>query len=68
MKGEEVGVAVCGLRTVKAHSMGEVEMCLTWDMPIIHFGANGKRYARYTDAQNINMEYRAISRQYFIST
>ncbi|XP_064607909.1 non-lysosomal glucosylceramidase-like [Liolophura sinensis] len=46
VKSEEVGVAVCGLRTVKAHSTGQVEMCLTWDMPIIHFGANGKRYAR----------------------
>ena len=50
MKGEELAVAVCAQCTVKANKTSNLEFCLTWDMPVIHFGSKQTKYCRYVIA------------------
>lgn len=46
-KGEESAAAVCVKATVPPKQSTDLEFTLTWDMPIIHFKAKEKFYARF---------------------
>lgn len=45
-KGEELACAVCVKATVSPDGRQNIYFSLTWDMPIIHFGAKGNKYHR----------------------
>ena len=46
IKGKEIAVAVCAKCTLKPKSKGQLDFCLSWDMPVIHFGAREQKYAK----------------------
>ncbi|KAL5005060.1 hypothetical protein ScPMuIL_018516 [Solemya velum] len=45
-KGEEIATAVCLQTTVPPGENPDLEFCLCWDMPLVHFRANQYTYAR----------------------
>ncbi|GAB0086442.1 Non-lysosomal glucosylceramidase [Sergentomyia squamirostris] len=47
LKGKDVGVAVSGQILVKPGSSVDIDFCLVWDMPIVHFWKKMKEYSRY---------------------
>lgn len=47
LKTKDVAGAVAGQIHVKGQSSGDLEFNLSWDMPLVNFNNNSKKYSRY---------------------
>lgn len=45
-KGQEIAAAVCASTRIPKGSSRQLEFCLAWDMPLVHFGGGENKYAR----------------------
>lgn len=45
-KGHEIATAVCASTIVAVGSKGQLDFCLAWDMPVVHFKAAENKYTR----------------------